>query len=160
MTTLNLIRTERSGLLLKGETPGEELEYYDLDGEGGKASKTTMTPWNQREEYIGIEHDYDADDEGDSFWTAQDFIVKEAIRKGLEVPCYVVRDWADEDFTEAGILSKGEVESAFDELGETGSYAVRFDGDLIIKKEENSDERFVGRVISSEFVDQIFEAYV
>lgn len=88
MATLNLINTSRNGLLLKGEEPGEELEYYALDGEGGKATKTTVTPWNQEETYLGIERQYDLDDEGDSFWTAQQEILVEAKEKGIELPDY------------------------------------------------------------------------
>lgn len=160
MATLSLIKTECNGLLLKGEQVGEELEYYDLDGEGGKATETPVTPWNQEEEYLEIEHEYDIDDEGDSFWTAQDFIVKEAIRKGIEVPKYVVSEWSDSDFAEAGVLSESEIEEVFNELGETGSYKVKSNGDFVIQKEENADERFFGRVISKEFVEEIFESYV
>ncbi len=88
MATLNLISTTRNGILLKGEESGEELEYYSLDGEGGKATKTPVTPWNQEEEYLGVSCEYDLDD-SDSFWSAQQAILKEAKSKGFEMPDYV-----------------------------------------------------------------------
>jgi hypothetical protein len=51
MATLSLISTELNGFLLKGDhTSHGELEYYDVDGEGGKAAQTSVTPWNQRQQ--------------------------------------------------------------------------------------------------------------
>lgn len=85
---LELVAT-KDGLLLQGSKPGEELEYYDVDGEGGKATKISFTPWNQEVRAIeGVKTaSYDSDDE-DSFWSALETVLTSAREKGVSLPDY------------------------------------------------------------------------
>lgn len=85
--TLTLIRNEKGELLLEGREPGEELEYYDLDGEGGKATKISFTPWNQETAPVeGVETaEYTNDD---TFWSALEIILTSARAAGVELPDY------------------------------------------------------------------------
>lgn len=86
--TLTLIKTE-SGLLLEGKAPGKELEYYDVDGEGGKATKISFAPWNQDYKPVkGVKTStYDGDD-SDSFWSALSTVLESAQAKGVKLPSH------------------------------------------------------------------------
>lgn len=86
--TLTLIKTD-SGLLLEGKAPGKELEYYDVDGEGGKATKVGFAPWNQDYKPVaGVKTaTYDGDNT-DSFWSALSTVLKSAQAKKVELPDY------------------------------------------------------------------------
>jgi len=85
---LTLIQTEK-GLLLEGREPGKELEFYDLDGEGGKATKVSFTPWNEDYKAVaGVETaTYDSEDT-DSFWSALSTILESAKAKKVKLPDY------------------------------------------------------------------------
>lgn len=85
MAYLQLIKAERSGLLLQGREPGKEFEYFDLDGEGGKAHSTPVTPWNEQIEYLGEEVEYNFDDT-DSFWSARSDVLTSAKNNGVKLP--------------------------------------------------------------------------
>ncbi|MCI0488940.1 MAG: hypothetical protein L0229_20300 [Blastocatellia bacterium] len=84
--TLTLIKTENGSLLLEGSGPNGELEYYDLDGEGGEATKISFTPWGDNLVTVeGIETaEYD-DDDNDSFWTALETVLSSARAAGVKL---------------------------------------------------------------------------
>lgn len=129
---LELVKTESGDLLLKGYCPGETLEFYDLDGEGGKADKITFTPWNQELEAIeGVtSSEYETEDD-DSFWTAFEEVIESAKAKKL-IP-----------------LTDEEIYKALDELLETGKW--KFVGnEFHTQREENCDWVFIGTVASKE----------
>jgi len=54
-------------------------------------------------------------------------------------------------------LTDEQIFDALCEMGETGSFRVR-GNDLLIKREENVDERFYGAVESKEQVESVFES--
>lgn len=84
---LSLIQTQ-NGLLLERNEPGEELEYYDLDGEGGPATKTSLTPWNEEYQYVAGVVSVDYDDDSDSFWCALQTVLESARANGVDLPEY------------------------------------------------------------------------
>lgn len=86
--TLTLINTEK-GVLLEGRAPGEELEFYDVDGEGGKATKISFAPWNQDYRPVkGVKTaTYDSADT-DSFWSALSIVLKSAQKNKVTLPDY------------------------------------------------------------------------
>lgn len=92
--TLTLIKTSDGNYLLQGVCPGEELEYYACDGEGGEATKIGFTPWNEDVEIVPNVRSakYDSDD-SDSFWEALDRVLKSAKRHGIRLPDYVDEDY-------------------------------------------------------------------
>lgn len=85
---LTLIRNEKGNLLLEGREPGEELEYYDVDGEGGRATKISFAPWNQEIAPVAgvATAEYESDD--DSFWSALETVLTSARATGVELPDY------------------------------------------------------------------------
>jgi len=89
MKTLTLVQNDKGDLLLEGREPGQELEYYDLDGEGGKATKVSFAPWNQA--VIVVEGvataEYDGEDI-DSFWSALEGVLTSARAAGVQLPDY------------------------------------------------------------------------
>jgi hypothetical protein len=84
---LTLIKT-KSGLLLEGRAPGKELEFYDVDGEGGKATKISFAPWNEDYKPVaGVKTaTYDSEDT-DSFWSALSIVLNSA-KKKVTLPDY------------------------------------------------------------------------
>ena len=86
---LEMVRTEKGTLLLQGYNPSEELEYYDLCGEGGKESKISFAPWDQ--ELSSVPHvataEYD-DDDSSSFWAALKTVLTSARAAGVLLPEY------------------------------------------------------------------------
>lgn len=86
--TLRLVNSTK-GLLAESTAPGTELEYYSLDGEGGRATQCSFTPWNEDLVYVGIDVDYD-DSDDDDFWAALEEITAVARRKGVALPDYAI----------------------------------------------------------------------
>ena len=62
-----------------------DFSLFSVDGEGGDPFQFGNQSWDLVSEIEGQE--YDADDT-DSFWTAQQEILKEAKEKGIELPDY------------------------------------------------------------------------
>lgn len=91
--TLSLIRTKEGNLLLEGRCPGETLEYYAVDGEGGPATSINFAPWNQAITYVHeVETaDYEGEDT-ESFWNALTTVLQSARDKGIELPDYNALD--------------------------------------------------------------------
>jgi hypothetical protein len=76
---LTLIKTEDGAFLLEGSQPGLELEFYDVDGEGGKATKISFAPWNQEYERVpGVVTATYWEGDTDSFWNALTAVLESA----------------------------------------------------------------------------------
>jgi hypothetical protein len=89
--TLELRKTESGRVLLEGRTVGKEsqtLEYYDVDGEGGEAPFTSVTPWNEKTEPLGIQRAYYDTDDAESFWRALERVIRRALKADVELPEY------------------------------------------------------------------------
>ena len=90
MATLSLVTDSQGTLQLHSDTPSHNAEFsvFDLDGGGsGSPFDYGTNTWTAVE---GIEKiEYDADDsDNDSFWEAQQYILKECIAKGILLPEY------------------------------------------------------------------------
>lgn len=83
---LQLIHTS-NGLLVEATAPGEEIEFYDVSGEGGKASQIAFAPWNQHTYPIeGVDTaEYNPEDT-DSFWYALQLVLTSARNQGIALP--------------------------------------------------------------------------
>jgi len=89
MVILSLTKNKKGDLFLHSTEPSKNAEFsiFDLDGEGsGDPFDFGSDEWVPVE---GIdEREYDADD-NDSFWEAQQGILKECQEKGISLPDYV-----------------------------------------------------------------------
>jgi hypothetical protein len=89
MAALSLVKNSKDELFLFSTQPSQNAEFsiYDVDGEGsGSPFDFGTETWLDFNEVT--EQEYDADDE-DSFWEAQQKIVKECQEKGIDLPMHV-----------------------------------------------------------------------
>lgn len=88
MATLTLVKSlDNDTLLLQSSEPSSNADFslFDIDGEGGGSPFGMANEW---EVVDGIEpQEYDEDDT-DSFWDAQQEILKQCVQKGIQLPEY------------------------------------------------------------------------
>lgn len=89
MATLTLVKsTDNGSLLLESTEPSSNADFslFDIDGEGGGSPFGMATEWEIVEEIEPQQYD---ENDTDSFWDAQQEILKQCIEKGIPLPEYV-----------------------------------------------------------------------
>lgn len=88
MATLTLVISVDGFLLLESTAPCSKADFslFDIDGEGSGSPFGLANNWKTVEEIQPQEYD---EFDTDSFWDAQQVIVKECIEKGIPLPEYV-----------------------------------------------------------------------
>ena len=89
MATLHLVKTDEGTYLLQGygdPSRNADFSLFDVDGEGGDPfSLASGQEWSIVEEIPGVEYDPEFTD---TFWEAQQAILKSAKAAGIELPDY------------------------------------------------------------------------
>ena len=90
MAILSLVRNQDDLMALHSTAHSKNAEFsiFDLDGSGsGDPFDYGSSTWTAVEKIGGIEYDAD-DNSNDSFWEAQQSILKDCHQKGIELPKY------------------------------------------------------------------------
>lgn len=88
MATLTLVKdTDNRSLLLESTEPSSNADFslFDIDGEGDGSPFGMATKWEVVEEVEPQEYD---ENDTDSFWDAQQNILKQCIQKEIQLPDY------------------------------------------------------------------------
>lgn len=88
MAVLTLVKSIEDGsLLLESTEPSSNADFslFDIDGEGSGSPFGMATKWEAVEEIKPQEYD---ESDTDSFWDAQQRILKQCVEKGIQLPEY------------------------------------------------------------------------